>query len=145
MHNSLTISLLQARETAMSWFRPVLNQHNLTEQQWRIIRTLAQARSIDFHQLSLNACISRPSLTGILTRLERDGLVVRLKPVNDQRRLYVSLTPQGEDLFQAARSAIEAGYCQIEQRFGSAKLAQLQQLLEQFTAITHRNPPSDTP
>ncbi|MDI8954442.1 MarR family transcriptional regulator, partial [Salmonella enterica subsp. enterica serovar Anatum] len=43
-----------------------------------------------------NTCILRPSLTGILTRMERDGLVLRLKPVNDQRKLYVMLTEQGQ-------------------------------------------------
>ncbi|MGC3506802.1 homoprotocatechuate degradation operon regulator HpaR, partial [Pseudomonas aeruginosa] len=31
---TLTLTLLQAREAAMSFFRPTLNQHALTEQQW---------------------------------------------------------------------------------------------------------------
>ncbi|BDH45523.1 homoprotocatechuate degradative operon repressor [Salmonella enterica subsp. enterica serovar Choleraesuis] len=135
MHESLTIALLQARETAMSWFRPVLNHYNLTEQQWRVIRTLAEEHSVDFHRLAVKACILRPSLTGILTRLERDGLVVRLKPVNDQRRLFVSLTPQGDELFQKARGEIDAGYSQIETRFGPEKLRQLQHLLEEFNDL----------
>ncbi|MEW5259964.1 homoprotocatechuate degradation operon regulator HpaR, partial [Escherichia coli] len=41
MHDSLTIALLQAREAAMSYFRPIVKRHNLTEQQWRIVRILA--------------------------------------------------------------------------------------------------------
>ncbi len=93
MHDSLTIALLQAREAAMAYFRPIVKRHNLTEQQWRIVRILAERPSMDFHDLAFRACILRPSLTGILTRMERDGLVLRLKPVNDQRKLYVSLTP----------------------------------------------------
>lgn len=92
MHESLTIALLQARETAMGFFRPILKSHNLTEQQWRIIRVLANSRSIEFHELAAETCILRPSLTGILSRMERDKLIFRLKPVNDQRKLYVSLT-----------------------------------------------------
>lgn len=92
MHDSLTIALLQAREAAMAYFRPIVKRHNLTEQQWRIVRILAERPSMDFHDLAFRACILRPSLTGILTRMERDGLVLRLKPVNDQRKLYVSLT-----------------------------------------------------
>ena len=35
MHDSLTIALMQAREVAMTYFRPIVKQHNLTEQQWR--------------------------------------------------------------------------------------------------------------
>lgn len=49
MHESLTIALLQAREAAMAFFRPILKANHLTEQQWRIIRVLADNRSIDFH------------------------------------------------------------------------------------------------
>jgi len=135
MHDSLTIALLQARETAMGFFRPVLNRYALTEQQWRIIRILAEHRSLDFHALARQACILRPSLTGILTRLERDGLVFRLKPLNDQRKLFASLTPRGVDIFQQASREIEAGYQQIEAQFGEHKMAQLKALLQAFNAL----------
>ena len=30
MHDSLTIALLQAREAAMGYFRPIVKRHNLT-------------------------------------------------------------------------------------------------------------------
>ena len=107
MHDSLTIALLQAREAAMAHFRPIVKRHNLTEQQWRIVRILAENPSMDFHDLAFRACILRPSLTGILTRMERDGLVLRLKPVNDQRKLYVSLTPAGLKLYESAQAQVE--------------------------------------
>ncbi|MEI9533981.1 homoprotocatechuate degradation operon regulator HpaR [Moellerella wisconsensis] len=139
MHESLTIALLQARETAMSFFRPILKSYNLTEQQWRIIRVLADSRSIDFHDLSVKTCILRPSLTGILTRMERDGLIFRLKPLNDQRKLYVSLTPQGQDLYDRARQEVEAGYNSIEQAFSSEKMQQLTQLLDELIALDRVN------
>jgi len=135
MHDSLTIALLQARETAMGFFRPILNRYDLTEQQWRIIRILAEHRSLDFHALARQACILRPSLTGILTRLERDGLVFRLKPLNDQRKLFASLTPRGVEIFQQASSEIDAGYQQIEAQFGEQKMLQLKSLLQEFNAL----------
>ena len=62
MHDSLTIALLQAREAAMAHFRPIVKRHNLTEQQWRIVRILAEHPSMDFHDLAFRACILRPSL-----------------------------------------------------------------------------------
>jgi len=135
MHESLTISLLQARETAMGFFRPILKSHNLTEQQWRVIRVLAGDNSIDFQALSAKTCILPPSLTGVLTRMERDGIILRLKPVNDQRKLYVSLTPDGKALYEKARVQIEEGYRAIEQAFSSEKLKQLSALLEELIAL----------
>lgn len=135
MHESLTIALLQARETAMGFFRPILKSHNLTEQQWRIIRILADSRSVDFHELACKTCILRPSLTGILSRMERDGLLFRLKPVNDQRKLYVSLTRQGQTLYDQAVVQVEEGYRAIESAFSQEKMEQLTALLDDLIAL----------
>ncbi|MDT0130966.1 MarR family transcriptional regulator, partial [Acinetobacter baumannii] len=80
MHDSLTIALLQAREAAMAYFRQIVKRHNLTEQQWRIVRILAERPSMDFHDLAFRACILRPSLTGILTRMEQAPVVTENSP-----------------------------------------------------------------
>ncbi|CAH6661953.1 homoprotocatechuate degradation operon regulator HpaR [Pseudocitrobacter vendiensis] len=135
MHESLTIALLQAREAAMSYFRPIVKQHNLTEQQWRIVRILAENPSMDFHDLAFRASILRPSLTGILTRMERDGLVLRLKPVNDQRKLFVSLTKEGQALYARAQTQVEEAYRLIENEFTPEKMQQLTALLGEFIAL----------
>ena len=135
MHESLTIALLQAREAAMSYFRPIVKQHHLTEQQWRIVRILAENPSMDFHDLAFRACILRPSLTGILTRMERDGLVLRLKPVNDQRKLFVSLTKEGQALYARAQTQVEEAYRLIENEFTPEKMQQLTALLGEFIAL----------
>lgn len=135
MHESLTIALLQAREAAMSYFRPIVKRHNLTEQQWRIVRILAENPSMDFHDLAFRACILRPSLTGILTRMERDGLVLRLKPVNDQRKLFVSLTKEGQALYARAQTQVEEAYRLIENEFTPEKMQQLTALLGEFIAL----------
>ncbi|BFO08103.1 homoprotocatechuate degradation operon regulator HpaR [Serratia rubidaea] len=142
MHESLTIALLQARETAMGFFRPILKSHNLTEQQWRIIRVLADQRSIEFHELAAQTCILRPSLTGILSRMERDKLIFRLKPVNDQRKLYVSLTQQGQELYEVARHQVEQGYGEIEAAFSPEKMQQLMTLLDELITLGEQQPVS---
>ncbi|MDK4744810.1 homoprotocatechuate degradation operon regulator HpaR [Leclercia adecarboxylata] len=138
MHDSLTIALLQARETAMTFFRPIIKQHNLTEQQWRIVRVLAEHPSMDFHDLAFRTCILRPSLTGILTRMERDGLVLRLKPLNDQRKLYVSLTQTGQKLYENAQAQVEEVYRQLEAQYSPEKMKQLTALLQEFIALGDR-------
>ncbi len=88
MHDSLTIALLQAREAAMGHFRPIVKRHNLTEQQWRIVRILAEKSVDGLSRSGVPRLHPSPSLTGILTRMERDGLVLRLKPVNDRKVVY---------------------------------------------------------
>ncbi|QCI11772.1 homoprotocatechuate degradation operon regulator HpaR [Pseudomonas putida] len=132
---SLTLSLLQAREAAMAFFRPLLNEHDLTEQQWRVIRILHQQGELESHQLAHLACILKPSMTGVLGRLERDGMVSRRKSPEDQRRVFVTLTESGQDCFAAMREGMEANYRKIQAQFGEDKLEQLMVLLNDLKRI----------
>ena len=50
--HSLPMELLKAREAAMAKFRPMLRDHGLTEQQWRVIRALADFDRIDASELA---------------------------------------------------------------------------------------------
>ena len=72
---SINIAMLQARDMLLSHFRPILHSAGITDQQWRIIRLLAENGTMDFQELASSACILRPSLTGILNRLEQSGLL----------------------------------------------------------------------
>lgn len=131
-HTSLNIALIQAREALMSHFRPMLNEIGVTDQQWRIIRLLAENGTIDFQDLATQTCILRPSLTGILTRLEKMDYVVRLKPSNDQRRVFLKLTKAGESLYDSFCSRVDKRYDELEQYYSQEKLQQLTELLQEL-------------
>ncbi|BCD88992.1 transcriptional regulator [Pseudomonas solani] len=132
---SLTLTLLQAREAAMGFFRPLLNQHGLTEQQWRVIRILRQNGEMESHQLAHQACILKPSMTGVLVRMERDGIVRRWKSPQDQRRVYVGLTEVGQQCFVSMSDGMESNYQRIQAQFGEEKLQQLLGLLNELKQI----------
>lgn len=134
-HASINIGLIQAREALMTQFRPILNQANITDQQWRIIRLLAENGTLDFQDLANKACILRPSLTGILTRLEKAGIAVRLKPSNDQRRVFLKLTQEGEKLYQSIGEKVDERYDAIENVFSKEKLEKLKELLTELAMI----------
>lgn len=132
---SLTLSLLQAREAAMSYFRPSLNEHGLTEQQWRVIRILKQHDELEILQLAELACILKPSMTGVLARMEAAGLVQRRKADQDQRRVLVALAKKGEDCFSSMSGCMEDNYQRLQSQFGEAKLQSLLGLLEELKAM----------
>lgn len=134
-HMSLNIALIQAREALMTHFRPLLNDAGLTDQQWRILRLLAENGTMDFQDLARRACILRPSLTGILTRLEKMDLVMRLKPANDQRRVFLKLTPEGEQAYSRFVSQIDQRYDLIEALMPKEKINHLHVLLSELAAI----------
>ncbi|WP_201219223.1 homoprotocatechuate degradation operon regulator HpaR [Pseudomonas sp. S32] len=133
---SLTLTLLQAREAAMAFFRPALNAHDLTEQQWRVIRILRQQGELESHQLADLACILKPSMSGVLKRLERDGIVSRRKSSEDQRRVFISLTVKGQQAFMSMSEEMNRNYEKILRQFGADKLHALMQLLDEMKKIS---------
>ncbi|AVE04619.1 homoprotocatechuate degradation operon regulator HpaR [Pseudomonas sp. R11F] len=132
---SLTLTLLQAREAAMSFFRPSLNEHGLTEQQWRIIRILEQYGELEIYQLAELACILKPSMTGVLVRMEAAGMVHRRKAEQDQRRVLVTLADKGKASFQSMSQCMEANYQRLQDQLGEEKFEALLGLLEDLKNI----------
>lgn len=117
-HRNLPMLLLRAREKMMERFRPLLTAHGLTEQQWRIIRTLHERGPMEPRQLSDLCTISSPSMAGVLARMEAMVLVTKERFPDDQRRVLVSLTSIGVELVAGLSADVEARYEQIETQVG---------------------------
>ena len=134
--HSLPMALLQARESAMRRFRPMLRRHGLTEQQWRVIRGLAEIEGLEVSELAERCMLLAPSLTRILQFLESKRYVKRTRVVTDQRRSIVSLTREGRRLFEEVAPDSEACYAEIEEAFGKEGLDQLyEQLRRMYLAL----------
>ena len=107
----------------------------LTEQQWRIIRTLAQYQELDSTTLAEKACILKPSLTGIINRMLEIGLIVRRRSDTDQRFSFISLSEEGQKIFAQMRGRMESRYQNIQDRFGEEKMQQLMELLKEIQSL----------
>jgi homoprotocatechuate degradation regulator HpaR len=138
-HRNLPRLLLQAREAVMQHTRPSLREHGLSDQQWRVLRVLGEhAREpggIETGRIAREAFLLGPSLTGVLTRMERDGLIARERCSQDARRTVVRATPAGLKLVRRLSATIEAHYDWLEQRLSKARLAQLYALLDEVIAL----------
>jgi homoprotocatechuate degradation regulator HpaR len=122
IERSLAISLLRAREAVMARFRPVLRRHGVTEQQWRVIRVLAERRNCDATALAAASCIHPASLSRILRDLQ-EAAVLQARPASaDSRRLVVQLAPAGQRLFEDIGVESEAAYRRIERALGKREL-----------------------
>jgi homoprotocatechuate degradation regulator HpaR len=123
---SLPMALLRAREAAMRRFRPVLADHHLTEQQWRVLRALtASDEPMEVTALADATFLLAPSLSRILANLESRRLVRRATHPSDQRRSMISLSDDGRAVVSTIAPESEATYEAIEQRFGAERLAHL--------------------
>ena len=132
---SLPIALLRAREAIMQHFRPMLAAHNLTEQQWRVMRILAERGIEDASELANQAFILPPSLSRILDTLEQRGLIERLRDIRDRRRARLSLSVSGHALIRAVSPDSRMVYAMIEDRYGEDRVAALLHLLDELAEI----------
>jgi len=137
VHRNLPRLLLQAREAVMTHTRPSLREHGLSDQQWRVLRVLGEhansteeAEGVETGRVAREAFLLGPSLTGVLTRMERDGLIERSRCSQDARRTVVRATKLGLSKVAKLSEAIEAHYAWMESELGKQKLAQLYQLLD---------------
>ena len=127
------MQLLRAREAAMEQFRPMLREHGLTEQQWRVLRVLAADEHLDAGELAKRCFLLGPSLSRILQALVSDNLIKRTADPKDQRRSILCLTSAGRRRCKKVGPDAEALYQSIEEQFGKQKLAKLYQLLSELT------------
>ena len=135
VHRNLPRLLLQAREAVMAHTRPSLREHALSDQQWRVLRVLGEHGAVETGRVAREAFILGPSLTGVLARMERDGLIERSRDPQDQRRTVIEATLHGRRLVKRLSTTIEAHYQWLEQSMGKAKLSQLYALLDDLIAL----------
>ena len=127
---SLPIALLRARESVMQNNRPMLNNIGLTEQKWRVLRSLNESGEVEQTAIARDACLLLPSLTRILKSLEEDGFVGRAQDQDDKRRTLVSITAKGRNLVQENLGMADKVNADLEQKLGREKLEQLLDLLD---------------
>jgi homoprotocatechuate degradation regulator HpaR len=125
----------------MRRFRPVLNQHGVTEQQWRILRVLLDEDGLEPRQLCERCLISSPSIAGVLMRMEEAGWIQRERMEHDQRRVKVSVTAATKKLGKSIAPLIEREYQELEQQVGVKQLQQVYDALD--TLLQHLDRPED--
>jgi homoprotocatechuate degradation regulator HpaR len=133
-HRNLPLLMLQARERVISRFRPLLHANGLTEQQWRILRVLADLGGLEPKQIGELCRLSSPSLAGVLARMEELDLVRRERLEHDQRRVLVSLTAHSRALAARMAPQIDAVYADIERELGPKATHRLYSALDTLIA-----------
>ena len=129
---TLPLALMRAREAVMRYFRPTLRDCDLTEQQWRVLRTLAHYGPLEATELARLAILLLPSLSRILRDLESRGLIARTAVETDLRRSAIRISRQGLATIDVVAPSSERGNAEIAKRFGEQRLKALHEMLRQL-------------
>lgn len=103
LSNRLFFRLYQAANMMHKTGTRALDQTRMTTQQWAIIGALSREEvdgGIAVMDLAKFLLVSRQNLTGMLSRLEAQGVIERIVAPNDSRSRLIRLTPDGRAFWQ---------------------------------------------
>ena len=78
-----------------------LSEYNVTASQYIVLAQLNDEDGISLSQLGERLYFDNPTITGVVDRMERDGLGERRRVANDRRVINVFLRQKGKKLLSA--------------------------------------------
>jgi len=87
--------------------RQLVRQHGITTPQLLILKQIQGQEALTVSQIAKQVSLKQATVTDILNRLERKGLVLRQKDTNDRRRVLVKETDLGKKILGAAPSPLQ--------------------------------------
>ena len=111
----------------------------ITPPQWGVLSLLHESDGITIGTVSQKRGFDAPTVTGIVKRLEANGLVERVHDREDRRQVKLYLTNEGRDIMQYLPDAAKSFYEIMVQGFSEAEernfVTKLQQLITNLSSI----------
>jgi DNA-binding MarR family transcriptional regulator len=126
------LSLLRTADALQSQVEAKLKQFGLTSTQYNALRILRGAgpEGLPCSDIGERMITRDPDITRLLNRLEKRGLVRRMRAKVDRRVIYGKITASGLRLLRQMDEPVENHSREMLKHVGQEKLAQLIKLLE---------------
>ncbi|WP_372826603.1 MarR family winged helix-turn-helix transcriptional regulator [Polaromonas sp.] len=133
LDNQLCFALYSTSLAMTRVYKPLLDELGLTYPQYLAMLVLWEKDGLMVSELGERLYLDSGTLTPLLKRLESSGLISRIRAVEDERRVHITLTAAGRKLkAKAARvpgCIREASQCSIPE---------LMSLTQQMRALRQR-------
>ena len=130
LDDQLCFSLYAASLAMTKMYRSLLAETGLTYPQYIVMLALWQNDGVAIGTLGGRVALDSGTLTPLLKRMEKAGLLVRTRDLDDERSVIISLTAQGHDLYGRAAAIQERAACATALPAGEA--TRLSQVLRQL-------------
>ena len=139
LDDQLCFPLYAASRAMQQRYRPLLDALGLTYPQYLVMLVLWEGDGLSVNALGARLHLDSGTLTPMLKRMEKQGLVARNRSEEDGRVVHVHLTEEGDALSAQAESVP----LQLLSCLGPAspeQVASLKQTLDDLLAILQRDP-----
>jgi DNA-binding MarR family transcriptional regulator len=128
-------SLIRTFGLLKRFMEPYFAHYGISGSQWAVLRNLVRAEDeghtgLRLTDLGERLLVRPPSMTGVVDRLQRMGLVVRTPSATDLRTKYVSLTEAGRQIVNSAREGHIARIQNVMGVLGEQEQAELKARLD---------------
>ncbi|CAN7206769.1 MarR family transcriptional regulator [Acidovorax sp. Leaf76] len=134
LDNQVCFALYSASLAMTKLYKPLLEAIGLTYPQYLVMLVLWERDGVTVSELGERLFLDSGTLTPLLKRLEASGLIARLRDVQDERRVRITLTPAGRALRQGAEAippcVLESSQCTIPEL--TALTTELKQLRDRL-------------
>lgn len=109
LDNQLCFRLYAATRLITQAYTPMLNQLGITYPQYLVLMVLWEADSQPVNDIAHRLMLETNTMTPLLQRMEKMGLVSRQRGREDRRQQIVSLTEKGRAIEEQAYAIIPEG------------------------------------
>lgn len=117
LDNQLCFALYSASLAMTKVYKPLLDEIGLTYPQYLAMLVLWEKDGLMVSELGERLHLDSGTLTPLLKRMESSGLVSRIRDVEDERRVHITLTSSGRKLkakaLQIPACILTASQCSV--------------------------------
>src|SRR5215217_6124353 len=115
--NQLCFAVYSTAHAFNRFYKPLLDRLGLTYPQYLAMLVLWEQDGLSVSELGERLYLDSGTLTPLLKRLEAAGLIARIRAVEDERRVHITLTAAGRKLKSRAQKIpgciLSASQCSI--------------------------------
>jgi DNA-binding MarR family transcriptional regulator len=100
LDNQLCFQLYTSSRLMTRLYKPLLDPHHITYPQYLVLLVLFETEGMTVKALGKKLLLDSGTLTPLLKRMEKSGIVTRNRSETDERQVIVNLTEYGLDLEQ---------------------------------------------
>jgi Transcriptional regulators len=104
LENQICFPLYACAKEVIKKYKPFLDEIDLTYTQYIAMMVLWEKKTVNVKSLGECLYLDSGTLTPLLKKMEKKGLVRRERSSEDERNLNVTITGQGESLREKART-----------------------------------------
>ncbi len=109
LDNQICFRLYSAARLVMQAYTPLLNELGITYPQYLVLMVLWEKDSQPVNDIAHRLMLETNTVTPLLQRMEKLGIVCRRKGEQDKRQQIVSLTEKGREMEERAFDIIPKG------------------------------------